>query len=258
MPLSAKALKAEFEAALKQARKAPESGILPPKEDESNWLVSYADMMTLLCGFFIMLFSMAKLDEPKYDTFKAEISKQFGGKYESPPKDLARHLEQFTRNLQVAEGMEIKADPSGVTVDFQSAIFFDSLSAEITEKGKVALLAFIDQLAREQTLRSKQFRIVIEGHTDGRPVTGGLYPSNWELSSARATRVARLFLEKGFQPDRLIAIGYADTHPKTPERGPSGTIQPDALVKNRRVVVRILEPSVDSIPTPQEPAKPAH
>jgi chemotaxis protein MotB len=257
MPLSAKTLKAEFEAALKRAKKTEER-ILPPAEDESNWLVSYADMMTLLCGFFIMLFSMSKLDEPKYDNFKAEVSKQFGGKYESPPKELAKHLEQFTRNLQVTEGVEIKADPLGVSISFQSTVFFDTLSAEIREQGSEVLTTFIDGILNEQKNTSKQYRIVIEGHTDGRPITGGLYPSNWELSSARAARVARRFIDKGFKPEKLIAIGYADTHPKAMERTDIGSFDPKALIANRRVVLRVLEPTTDSIPMPTEAAIPAY
>src|SRR3954468_1912099 len=55
-----------------------------PADDESNWLVSYADMMTLLCGFFIMMFSMAKLDEPKFEGVRQEVAKAFGGKYIPP------------------------------------------------------------------------------------------------------------------------------------------------------------------------------
>src|SRR5690242_20510967 len=64
-----------------------------PNHDETNWLVSYADMMTLLCGFFIMLFSMAKLDEAKYEKAKESIAKKFnGGKYERPSKELAEFM----------------------------------------------------------------------------------------------------------------------------------------------------------------------
>ncbi len=257
MALSTKALKAELEEAHKRAKKK-EIPVSRAADDDSNWLVSYADMMTLLCGFFIMLFSMAKLDEAKYDSFKAEVSKHFGGRYESPPKELARYLEQFTRNLDVAQGVEIKADALGVSISFESTVFFETLSAEITEQGRKVLETFINGISDEQKLKSKLYRIVIEGHTDGRPVTAGLYPSNWELSSARSARVARLFIEKGYRPQNLVAVGYADTHPKVVERSPSGTWSGDALKANRRVVLRILEPGIELIPLPSEPAKPAH
>ena len=89
-------------------RKKNEEEILPRKieivkggegGDESNWLVSYADMMTLLCGFFIMLFSMAKLDVPEYDSFKEAVSKQFGGQYTSPTKEMAKFATEIIQEM---------------------------------------------------------------------------------------------------------------------------------------------------------------
>src|SRR4051794_23885566 len=85
-----------------------------PTHDESNWLVSYADMMTLLCGFFIMLFSMAKMDEPKYETFKAELSKQFGGEYVSPTKELARFATEIIQESGVDDKIMIQSEFNGV------------------------------------------------------------------------------------------------------------------------------------------------
>src|SRR5687768_4414555 len=69
--------------------------------DEGNWLISYADMMTLLCGFFVMMFSMAKLDDAKYDSFKTSITQQFGGNYQSPTKDLALFVSQILQEAGV-------------------------------------------------------------------------------------------------------------------------------------------------------------
>ena len=107
----------------------------------------------------------------------------------------------------------------------------------------------IDSIAIRQKNTQKTYRIVIEGHTDSRPIVeGGLFPSNWELSGSRAARVVRMFLEKGFAPNRMVAIGYADTQPEVPSRTPNGEWDETALAKNRRVVLRILEPLVDSIP----------
>src|SRR3954470_1233048 len=103
----------------------------PPKEDESNWLVSYADMMTLLCGFFIMLFSMAKLDDPKYDSFKEAMSKQFGGEYVSPTKELAKFATEIIQEQGLSQEAMIKSDVLGVSVVFQSTVFFDTLSADV-------------------------------------------------------------------------------------------------------------------------------
>src|SRR3954470_14144688 len=111
--------------ALKKLLKKPaEQEALPVKpgdrpheegDDESNWLVSYADMMTLLCGFFIMLFSMATLETPKYDSFKEAISQQFGGNFQSPTKDLALFITQVIQEAGVEKDVVVKSDPSGVS-----------------------------------------------------------------------------------------------------------------------------------------------
>ena len=227
---------------------------LAGSHDESNWLISYADMMTLLCGFFIMLFSMAKLDNPKYDAFKSEISKQFGGEYVSATKELAMFATQIIQELGVEKTAIIKSDYNGVSITFESTVFFDTLSAQASTEGTRILKQLIAKVAARQRNTGKTYKIIAEGHTDGRPVTGGEYPSNWELSGARAARVVRLFLDAGFAPDQMAAIGYADTRPLVPARSASGTWDIDSLAKNRRVVLRIMEPSVDSIPYPDAPS----
>jgi len=230
----------------------------PPEahDDESGWLVSYADMMTLLCGFFIMLFSMAKLDTPKYDSFKEAVSKQFGGEYVSPTKELARYATQIIQELGVETTTTIKSDYQGVSIVFESAVFFGTNSAEVSPEGNRILKKLITSISDRQKTNAKIYRIVVEGHTDGRPIIGGHFPSNWELSAARAARVVRMFLDKGFAGDRLTAIGYADTYPKMEGRSPAGNWDEKALAKNRRVVLRVLEPDVDAIPFPEEARPP--
>ena len=224
------------------------------EDDESNWLVSYADMMTLLCGFFIMMFSMAKLDEPQYEIVREAIAKQFGGEFKSPAQEMARFMAQFLEEKGLKTDASIEVDPSGVSVIFKSAVFFNTLSADLSPEGTRVLGQLIEAVKNRQQLESKQFKIVVEGYTDGRPVIGGVFASNWELSGARAARVIRLFRESGFNPLQLAAIGYGDTRPQVAERKPSGDFDEDALGKNRRVVVRILEPSVSGIPFPKDPA----
>ena len=245
-----KADPANEKAALKHTEEAPHA---PGGHDESNWLVSYADMMTLLCGFFILLFSMAKMDDPKYDSFKEAVAKQFGGDYASPTKDFAQKMAQAVQEIGVGKSASVKSDSLGVSIVFESAVFFDTLSADVSLEGQKILNKIIDKIAKQQTDAKKLYRVVIEGHTDSRPVLGGSYPSNWELSGARASRVVRMFLEKGFISDHLTAIGYSDTHPAVDARNASGKLDESALAKNRRVVLRILEPKVDAIPFPDDP-----
>lgn len=225
--------------------------------DESNWLVSYADMMTLLCAFFIMLFSMAKMDNTQYETVKKELAEKFGGKYEAPPSsELAKFLSQVIQEAGIAKETMIKSDPSGVSISFQSTVFFDTLSADVRPQGRIVLDKLIQAVWGQQSSSAEPYRVVVEGHTDSRPIIGGAFPSNWELSGARAARVVRMFIDKGFRPERLTGIGYGDTRPVGESRAPDGSWDEELLAKNRRVVVRILEPGVDSIPYPEQ-AKPA-
>ncbi len=110
----------------------------------------------------------------------------------------------------------------------------------------------ITALLKRQNDEKKLFNVVVEGHTDGRPILSGVYPSNWELSSARAARVVRLFIEHGLNPEKTLAIGYADTRPRLPHRLPNGGWNEKALLSNRRVVVRILEGSPEILKASNE------
>ena len=223
-----------------------------PQHDETNWLVSYADMMTLLCGFFIMLFSIAKLDDGKYEKVKEAVSQQFGGQYSAPNVELGKFATQFIQELGISQQASVRVDPRGVAITFESTLFFDTLSAEIRPAGVDVIKKVIDQLIELQTREKIEYRIVVEGHTDGRAILGGPFPSNWELSSSRASRVVRMFLEKGFKPQKMTAIGYADSYPLAAERSPNGDWVDENLQRNRRVVVWVLRPEVDQLPLPSE------
>jgi chemotaxis protein MotB len=196
-----------------------------------------------------MLFSMAKIDETKYEVVKRELAKQFKGSYQAPStNELAQFLNQAIHEAGIQQDAIIQVDPTGVTVIFHATLFFQTLSAEITSQGRNVIEKVIDGLHSHQQKISKEYKIIVEGHTDSRPILGGNFPSNWELSGARASRVVRLFLEKGFTPDRLTAIGYGDTRPVFESRKADGSWDDEALAKNRRVVIRLLDPKVDTIP----------
>jgi chemotaxis protein MotB len=122
------------------------------------------------------------------------------------------------------------------------------MSAEVRPQGQQVLGKLIEGISRKQSETKKNYRIIVEGHTDQRPILSGPFPSNWELSGARAARVVRMFLDQGFSPNHLLAIGYADTQPEKPARTPAGDWDEEALNKNRRVVVRILEEGQNVMP----------
>lgn len=117
--------------------------------DESNWLVSYADMMTLLCGFFIMLFSMAKMDMPKYDSFKEAIAKQFGGEVQTAKKDMEKLAKQIEKDLGKNSPAHIKHDASGVSIVFESTVFFSTLSADVSLEGQTIIKKTTDKYFKQ-------------------------------------------------------------------------------------------------------------
>lgn len=219
-----------------------------PTHDESNWLIAYADMMTLLCAFFIMMFSMSKLNAPEYEKVRKEVSEALGGDYQAPTHELAQYMTQVVQAQGIAPDTKISSDSTSVTLVFRSTLFFDSLSAYIKEDGRKALSQLIQSLKSYSQSDPKQFKIVVEGHTDSQPILSGNYASNWELSGARAAQVIRMFIDDGFLAEKMLAIGFGDTRPVAPNRSPSGEWNTEALAANRRVVIRILHPQTESIP----------
>lgn len=122
------------------------------------------------------------------------------------------------------------------TVNMSSATFFPSGSATISGAGQ-AVLADVAQRLKSDELRD--YLITVEGHTDDAPISTAQFPSNWELSTARASAVVHYFLEQGIPATKLRAAGYADTFPKSPNRDAFGHPIPENQAQNRRVVIKL-------------------
>jgi len=224
------------------------------EHSDANWIISYADMMTLLCIFFIMLFSMSKLNTPEFESVKKEVAEHFGTKYESPTEDLGKFINMVLVEAGVQKQVTMTSDGTSVAIAFHSTMFFDTLSAEISPAGREIVDKIATKLAEFQQKKIKKYKIVVEGHTDDQPIIGGPFPTNWELSSARASRVIRMFIDKGFNPKVMLPIGLADTQPLAAGRNADGTWNQENLAKNRRVVMKILLPETDTIPFGKEEA----
>jgi flagellar motor protein MotB len=131
------------------------------------------------------------------------------------------------------------AAPKGdriTTLDMGSAAFFDSGSASLSDAGKAILQGVLPRLA---AALGEGYRIKVEGHTDDTPIDTAQFPSNWELSSARASAVVLFFIEQGIPAPRLRAIGYADTEPEVPNRDAAGNALPANQARNRRVIIKL-------------------
>ncbi len=122
-------------------------------------------------------------------------------------------------------------------IEMPSAAFFTSGSAQLSPEGGVLLQQIIDKDLKAADLQG--FQITVEGHTDDVPINTLQFPSNWELSTARAAAVVRFFIEHGVDPQRLRAAGYADVLPKAPNRDANGTALPANQAQNRRVVIKL-------------------
>lgn len=205
-------------------------------DDESNWLVSYADMMTLLVGFFVMLQSFSKVDMMKYEQIKKETTKVFGGEYKVPFEKLSQQMKEMVKKENLTDQVLFQESEEGINITFRGALFFDSGLAKL----KIEAIDLLGKLIPVISDQAKEFGIVVEGHTDNRPIVSPIFASNWELSSNRACTVLRMFEEKGFNRSRIKAIGWGDTRPIVPNTDENGNQIPENQAQNRRVVIRIL------------------
>jgi len=223
-----------------------------------RWLVSYADFITLLFGLFVVMFAFARADQKK----QAQVSRAIDTAFRSmgvfsnaasqpanaadeatapanavmdeevvSPARVKEDLDRMRRDLaatlstQIAEhAVSLEMGRDGLVISLRESGFFESGSAV----PKPEALPTLRMIAAK--LGPTPYDLRIEGHTDNVPIHNEQFDSNWELSAARATHIARLFLEmKAIPADRLSAAGYAEFHPVTRNDTPEGRAE------NRRV-----------------------
>jgi chemotaxis protein MotB len=234
-----------------------------------RWLVSYADFITLLFGLFVVLFAFAKADQKKQMQVTESIDAAFrslgifpdasrkpvpgmtaasstdqpvmpmnivmGEDVLSPAKvsddlnHIRKELEQTLSNQVATHTVSIQMGRDGLVISLREAGFFNSGSAT----PKPETLPTLRQIAA--SLGRTPYDLRIEGHTDNVPIHTAEFDSNWELSSARATRIARLFLDlKAMPAERISAAGYAEFHPVASNATAAGRAE------NRRVDLVVL------------------
>ena len=207
---------------------------------DEPWLVSYADMMTLLFGFFVVMYSFAaaKLQDNTVQ-MRAEVATYFGGGVINPLEESMNKFMDVVKSdgANSLDNINIKVFPEGAEVSFQSKALFDSGSADLSAQAHKMIKLLIEEVKRKG---STDWDIVVEGHTDDAPIIySKVYPSNWELSAARASTVFRMFEQEGFQKSNLKAIGYADSRPLVPNRDENGKPIALNMDKNRRIMIKI-------------------
>jgi len=238
------------------------------KTGAPKWMVTYSDMVTLILVFFILLYSVSQIDESKFDaisesfqnrmifdflpsavpmenttkstdinknematsTDMENVDKDVSSSDHDSLSDLLHDVEAYLNENQLNNVISANRTERGVVLVLQERILFESGEAEILEEG----MPFLDRIGT--LLMDIPNNVTVEGHTDSRPISNYRYPSNWELSGARASSVVRyLISEHNLAVERFSTVGYADTKPFVPNTSEENWGQ------NRRVEIVIME-----------------
>lgn len=211
--------------------------LMRESEHQDPWLISYADMMTLLAGLFVMMFTYASFDQAALRRISKALTGTFGMEtVKRDAKQLAKSIQDAMAMTPYVRDMEMKPLENGLEVSFTTSTLFESGSAEMTPEAEKAIRA----LAGRVRNFGKEARIKVEGHTDDNPISSLRYPSNWVLSSARAATIVQLFEEMSYPPDRLETAGFGSSRPLLPNRDLASRPIPENRAKNRRVVIKIV------------------
>ncbi|WP_079432701.1 flagellar motor protein MotD [Zoogloea sp. LCSB751] len=246
-------------------------------ENHERWLVSYADFITLLFAFFVVMYSLSSLNEGKYRIMSDSVVNAFRNiansdnprivsnpiqpirpgttpqpNAASETDDARRSKAERVRNMAeeirkvlaplVADGqVRVTEGAFGIAVEINASVLFAPGDAQLGIEAVRALRAVA------QVVAGAEFPITVEGHTDVTPIATAMFPSNWELSAVRASSVVRLFVENGVRPARLTAAGYGDQRPV------ADNTSPDGRARNRRVTI-LIESRVAE-PEPNKPVR---
>lgn len=187
------------------------------------WMVNYADLMTELVCFYLILYALS-----------AALSK--------PMQEAKKEVEEKMKQEEVAG--DVKMTKDGLVISLQEQgyfVFFNSGSADLSDHMKEVLTQLAPTFKK---LADKKHDIIVEGHTDNVPIKSAQFASNWELSTARATAVVKFLInQQGISPTRLAAVGYGEN--KNLPRAPDEDL--DAWrTKNRRVVFVVKNPEAEA------------
>ncbi|MCX8048634.1 MAG: flagellar motor protein MotD [Methylohalobius sp.] len=228
-----------------------------PEEEEKleRWLVSYADFITLLFAFFVVMYAISIVNKGDFKVLSESLDQAFQARPEEGRKvpepiqvgetprrldsaileaaqEAARLREAASRIEEVLapyidqELVAVEHNEFWIAVEMKSAILFASGSAELSPEAS-SVLAKLAEVVRELPDNP----VYIEGHTDNVPIETARFPSNWELSAARSASVVRRLIEHGVNPARLAAVGFGEHHPVADNAEESGRY------RNRRVVL---------------------
>lgn len=229
------------------------------EEGGEAWLLPYSDLMTLLLAVFIVLFAVGQVDKPKAEQMSDEFTEQMmtesyaaekrssrektqtedaadGESEQQQMEKLKAELDAKLQSENLSASVKTSIDGRGLVITLSNAIIFDPGSAAIKKENEETLLEIADMV----TVMDNFIRI--EGHTDNVPMNSEEFPSNWDLSAARAANVVRLITSKtNLSPEKLIAVGYGEYRPVEDNSTEEGR------GKNRRIDIIVLSEKYDDL-----------
>ena len=200
------------------------------KDYINRWVVSYADLVTMLLALFMVLFAVSQ-NVTKYQ------AKMIAEHHLNVPENLAveqvEQLEElkalFSENISKNKNITYLKEKRGLVIRLNNSVLFDEGSAIIKSEALKTIDEIIDTISKIDN------NVLVEGHTDSTPISNAKYPSNWELSTARATNIIAYMLKsKKIEPKRLSAVGYGEYMPVADNTSIGGRLL------NRRVDIIIL------------------
>lgn len=205
------------------------------------WIITFADMVTLLMVFFILLFAIGTVEQDKWRQIKESLREalgadaieelgtkqgldvitqvdeqtvhavdEVGAMVNREMEDIISEVEEFVFKNKLSGEVRVSSDERGAVITISDVVLFPPGSAEMTPKGRTTLSQVFD------VLKQFNYNVKVEGHTDNTPIHTLRYPSNWELSASRASEVAHMLIDDGFPPERLSVEGFAEFRPKVP------------------------------------------
>jgi chemotaxis protein MotB len=211
-------------------------------QDSRAWLVTFADLMMLILVFFVLLYSMSSLKVERFEAALRSIQASLGSpdvvyvvrevvkevEIESPPQTIeeatgiapreekvVQEIERIIQDQDISEYVDVYRQGEKIIIQIRGTALFSSSEAQLN----ITAQPVFDEVMKVFE-RYPEYSINIRGHTDNLPIRSRRYPSNWELSTARAASVLRWFVERGIPPERMTASGYADYAPIAPNDSP--------------------------------------
>jgi chemotaxis protein MotB len=227
-------------------------------EGLAPWVITFADLVTLLLVFFVLLFAIGTIEEKKWRKIKKSLRSALVSQSLNPDdshngmdiisqypqsldektisavdevgalvakeiKDIAAEVDEYIYQNKLEGKIEVSSETRGAVITISDVVLFPLAKAEMTSEGRKTVRHIFD------LLKQFNYHIKVEGHTDNSPIKTIRFPSNWELSASRASNVARMLIEHGFPPNKISVEGFAEFRPKVPNNS----------VKNRAVNRRI-------------------